>query len=261
MSKSLKSSSRHIAHDYVINPPHRITVTIVGCGGTGSQVLSIVARMHIALLALGHPGFNVYVFDHDNVSHANYGRQLFSINDIGLNKAVASVTRINRVYGLDWNGYPTKPPNLHRNIIISCVDKITARRQINNAITTNRRTESNNNREHSCLYWLDFGNGYDTGQAILGSYGNDSAKLLDFFDMYPDLKKGRIKSDHAEDSCSLAQALGKQDLLINPLIANLGMGLLWRLFREGTTEYNGVIVNLKSFESTNIKIKQKNEKP
>jgi len=255
MSNSSKNSSRHILHDYIINPPHRITVTIIGCGGTGSQVLSIVARMHISLLALGHPGFSVTVYDHDTVSEANYGRQLFTMNDIGLNKAVVSVTRINRAYGLDWKAVPAKATKLNGNIIISCVDKIASRREINNGIAHNRQSESNNNREDSCFYWLDFGNGYDTGQAILGSYGNESVKLLDFFDIYPELKKGFVKNDNTEDSCSLAQALGKQDLLVNPLIANLGMGLLWRLFREGTTEYNGVILNLKSFESTSIKIK------
>lgn len=191
MSKSLKSSSKHILHDYIINPPHRITITIIGCGGTGSQVLSIVARMHISLLALGHPGFNVTVYDHDTVSEANYGRQLFTMNDIGLNKAVVSVTRINRAYGLDWKAVPAKATKLNGNIIISCVDKIAARREINDGIMHNRRSESN--RENSCFYWLDFGNGYDTGQAILGSYGNESVKLLDFFDIYPELKKDLLR--------------------------------------------------------------------
>ena len=56
---------------------------------TGSQVITNLARMSMALQALGHPGLHVTVFDPDTVSQANIGRQLFSETELGLNKAVS----------------------------------------------------------------------------------------------------------------------------------------------------------------------------
>ena len=52
--------------------------------------------MSVALQALGHPGLHVTVFDPDTVTEANIGRQLFSGSELGLNKAAALATRINR---------------------------------------------------------------------------------------------------------------------------------------------------------------------
>lgn len=84
----------HYTDRYLLNPHHPVTVFIIGAGGTGSQVATNLARMSIALQALGHPGLHVTVFDPDTVTEANIGRQLFSESELGLNKAVALVTRI-----------------------------------------------------------------------------------------------------------------------------------------------------------------------
>ena len=62
--------------------------------------------MSMALQALGHPGLHVTVFDPDTVSQANIGRQLFSETELGLNKAVSLVTRINRFFGYAWTAEP-----------------------------------------------------------------------------------------------------------------------------------------------------------
>lgn len=86
----------HYTDRYLLNPHHPVTVFVIGAGGTGSQVATNLARMSIALQALGHPGLHVTVFDPDTVTEANIGRQLFSESELGLNKAVALVTRINR---------------------------------------------------------------------------------------------------------------------------------------------------------------------
>ena len=86
----------HFTDRYLLNPRHPVTVFVIGAGGTGSQVITNLARMSMALQALGHPGLHVTVFDPDTVSQANIGRQLFSETELGLNKAVSLVTRINR---------------------------------------------------------------------------------------------------------------------------------------------------------------------
>lgn len=45
----------HYTDRYLLNPHHPVTVFIIGAGGTGSQVTTNLARMSIALQALGHP--------------------------------------------------------------------------------------------------------------------------------------------------------------------------------------------------------------
>ena len=79
----------HFTDRYLLNPRHPVTVFVIGAGGTGSQVITNLARMSMALQALGHPGLHVTVFDPDTVSQANIGRQLFSETELRLNKAVS----------------------------------------------------------------------------------------------------------------------------------------------------------------------------
>ena len=115
----------HYTDRYLLNPHHPVTVFVIGAGGTGSQVATNLARMSIALQALGHPGLHVTVFDPDTVTEANIGRQLFSESELGLNKAVALVTRINRFFGFSWEAkgqcYPSgTSDSVLANIIITC---------------------------------------------------------------------------------------------------------------------------------------------
>ena len=79
-----------------------VTIHVAGAGGTGSQVIANLARMNVALQALGHPGLHVTVFDPDIITEANIGRQLFSEADLGQGKATAAVTRVNRFFGTTW---------------------------------------------------------------------------------------------------------------------------------------------------------------
>ena len=52
----------HYTDQYLLNPYHPVTVFVIGAGGTGSQVVTGLARMGMALQALGHPGLHVTVF-------------------------------------------------------------------------------------------------------------------------------------------------------------------------------------------------------
>ena len=53
-----------------------------------------------------------------------------------------------------------------------------------------------------------------------------------------------IKEKDSGPSCSLAEALGKQDLYINSMLAQFGFGILWRMLKDGRTLYRGAYVNL-----------------
>jgi PRTRC genetic system ThiF family protein len=81
----------------------RVTVHLAGVGGNGAQMAACLARLDIAIRALGHPhGLHVHAFDPDAVTEANVGRQLYSPADIGGSKAAITITRLNHFYGLDW---------------------------------------------------------------------------------------------------------------------------------------------------------------
>jgi hypothetical protein len=75
----------HLTHPELL--AERVHVALVGAGGIGSLMLSGLARLDAAIRALGHPGLDVTVYDPDDVSEANLGRQLFAPADVGRNKA------------------------------------------------------------------------------------------------------------------------------------------------------------------------------
>ena len=133
---------RHIIHTKILD--RKVKVHLVGCGGNGSQVLSGLARLHLSMLSLGHPGgLDVTVYDYDTVSESNVGRQLFSYADVGLNKAVVLVHRLNAYYGLDWTARPERYSRQSMygqfgmsipDIVITCVDSAAARREIHSIL-------------------------------------------------------------------------------------------------------------------------------
>ena len=62
----------------------RIVITIVGCGGTGSQIVTGMPYLHQALLASGHPyGLRVFLVDGDRITETNCVRQPFSRSEVG----------------------------------------------------------------------------------------------------------------------------------------------------------------------------------
>jgi len=64
----------HYIDNYLLNPQHPVTVNLIGAGGTGSQVLTCLARLDVTLRALGHPGLFVTLYDPDIVTDANIVR-------------------------------------------------------------------------------------------------------------------------------------------------------------------------------------------
>src|ERR1700719_4497677 len=117
----------------------RVQVHLIGVGGNGAQMAACLARLDVAMKALGHPcGLHVKAFDADRVSEANVGRQLYSRADIGRFKALVTINRLKQFYGLDWDGYPFRyeqyPRGEYRGLdpdmVVSCVDTRSALRAI-----------------------------------------------------------------------------------------------------------------------------------
>lgn len=256
---------RHIVNNYILNPQHPLSVNVIGCGGTGSQVLTALGRMNHALLRLGHPGLHVVAYDADIVAEANCGRQLFSEAEVGLNKATALISKLNYFFGSSWDSVPKmydigeKPAN----ITISCVDTAAARLNIRKALAESERMRYSNEDFMRIFYWLDFGNLANTGQFVLGTVGHTytqntkkkdcSGYLRDVTEIF-DLTA--VDDKNSGPSCSLAEALRKQDLFINSTLANLGMALMWKMF-SGIIDYHGAFLNLETMCVNPILITEK----
>lgn len=258
----------HYTDKYLLKPYHPVTIFVVGAGGTGSQVITNLARMDIALQALGHPGLHVTVFDPDIITEANIGRQLFSPAELGQNKAMAIVTRINRFFGSTWvaegSHYPLRTPDKESpklaNIIITCTDNVRSRLDLWRFLKGFR--EINISNEKVPIYWMDFGNAQTTGQVIIGNIRNKitqptSGEYMPVPKMNvitEEVKYSTVKEKDSGPSCSLAQALNKQDLFINSMLAQVGCDILWRMFKDGRTLYRGAYVNLDSLRVNPISV-------
>ena len=271
--KTVKKSDRpsvHILQKELLNPTNPIMVNLIGAGGTGSQILTALGRMNCALNALGHAGLSVRLFDDDTVSNANMGRQLFTTNEIGQNKSACLINRINLFFGTNWKAvteqYSTGLIKQHTEygmaaITISCVDTVKARFEIEKVLTTS--VKHSGYYLNTPCYWMDFGNNKDCGQVILSTVKSilqpaskkykTTATLPAVTKEFKELIMQSEAKDHTP-SCSLAEALHKQDLFINSSLANLGSSLLWQLLREGMVFNRGFFMNLKDFRVQPLKV-------
>ncbi|MGF6472669.1 PRTRC genetic system ThiF family protein [Paraburkholderia youngii] len=144
---------------HMVQRPWRVIV--VGAGGTGSAVLPALARLHHAMIELGHPGgIECTVYDDDTVSPTNVGRQGFYPNDVGSYKASLIVNRLNILMGTNWRAVTQRLNGrtalFNVDLVIGCVDTRAARKAILDTI----------GETHA--YYLDCGNDTDRGQEVLG---------------------------------------------------------------------------------------------
>lgn len=259
----------HFTDNSLISPANPISVNIIGAGGTGSKVLTALMEINESLIALGHAGLQVRLWDDDMITSANLGRQRFFECETGLYKSVALINRVNRCIGSNWKAETVKfeknkfgrlPENARATITITCVDNVKARFGVAEIL---KEASYRRHYQDEPKYWLDFGNSQDTGQVLLSTIGEIKqpnsekyqtvASLPFVTDEYGELLKQSEQEDNTP-SCSLAEALEHQDLFINSSLTQMGCSLLWNLFRRGMTEYKGFFHNLKDFRTHPIKV-------
>ena len=267
-TKKNQKPAVHIVQKEILQPYNPVTVNLIGAGGTGGQVLTALARMNHALIALGHAGLFVRVFDNDTIETANLGRQLFTTAELGLYKSVALINRINRFFGTNWRAETIRYDKVSlkdkdlasATITISCVDTVDARFEIAGILKHLADKYGGRNR---LQYWMDFGNSRSSGQVILSTLEKIKQPASELYrpvetlplvtDEFKDLLTTAEQNDNTP-SCSLAEALRKQDLFINSALANCGASLLWQLFREGILFNRGFFLNLQDFRTQPIKV-------
>lgn len=229
-----------------------VRVLLIGAGGTGSDMLVRLAKLHMQLTALGGHGFDVTVVDGDTVSETNIGRQHFPPCSVGLNKAIVLVNSINLAYQTCWqaipdyydlNGVGGQCDALSFDLVITCVDKAAFR------VAFCRRYR----RHRSSTLLLDGGNGKDLGQVVLGHLGQppQGLRLPNVYDLWPEME---TVDDSDEPSCSAHEAMEKQAWPVNQAVALLMVELLWTLMRQGWIDYHGATFNLAPMRTTPLMI-------
>ena len=223
-----------------------LRVLIIGAGGNGSAVLLGLPYLHQAMKVWGHAGgLHVMLVDGDLVSETNCVRQPFAAADVGLNKAIVLINRVNVFWGLRWQAHPEhfhkdslKTNSASPHLIVGCVDTRAARQAIQSAVTR---------VDDSTAYWLDLGNNASSGQFVLGQPLNaanhrSAARLRTIAELYPEI----VDAEAGEDplpSCSAAEALERQEPFINQVLATSALAMLARLFRYGTLTHHGAFYN------------------
>ena len=227
-----------------------ISLSLVGCGGTGSWLAPAVVRIGKYLIENQNRNVKIYFFDPDTVEKKNVYRQNFSEAEIGMNKAITLAQR----YGLAWGvpigvfqeQFKTLRDHWALSIIIGCVDNGLARRSIQNHV------RDSNNR-----FWLDCGNELSSGQVLLGcgdhEMPEDNFRLPDFCRwlpspavQHPELLSGRLPDSEVSLSCAEIMLQDSQGMAINQRMAAEAADYLVRMLITRDLKKFATYIDLES---------------
>lgn len=240
-----------------------IQIDLIGAGGNGSHCLDSLITMNYSLRKLGHPGIHVTVYDPDEVSETNLARSQFYPQDLGHNKAIVLVNRVNQFHNLNWQAYPGKfDYNIRHymkgsHLVISCVDSVASRRDVHEVLAYMYKNADQRQ------YWLDMGNGDSYGQVILGQFHppkkrerQDSLRLRTVTDLNPQmLDASNDPVDADTPSCSVLESLTRQGMFINKAVATHAMYLLGSIFTQGGLDsHHGYFINMKAGSTSPLNI-------
>lgn len=235
-----------------------LRILVVGAGGTGSAIVMGLPYLHQAMRAWGHPyGLEVTLTDGDAVSETNCVRQPFSWSDVGQNKAIVLINRINLFWGTKWSAQPMhfdesalgSNHNPNPDLLIGCVDTRAARGVIDRSVC----------KKSTCVtYWLDLGNNASSGQYVLGQPLNGrnrrkAERLRTVSELYPEIADVSAGEDPLP-SCSVVEALERQEPFINQTLAASALAMLARLFRYRRLSHHGGFFNAASGRMTSLPV-------
>ena len=97
-------------------------ITVIGAGGIGSYVVLVLSKMGIK---------DITVYDHDLVENHNIPNQIYGLEHLEENKAIALQSEVLRLSGIQIKAIPDKFEDQKlRGIVISGVDSMASRRLI-----------------------------------------------------------------------------------------------------------------------------------
>lgn len=197
------------------------------------------------------------LIDHDRVEPHNLRRQNFFDGDVGRFKSQALAERLARLYGrsIGYSVYPFHRELLGEGLggglytkvihglIIGCVDNTAARREIAGSVNFG-------------TWWLDAGNGRNSGQVLIGDTQNVET-LQGAFDketmkvihlpmpsmQLPSILIPPVRTEPKQLACAEAIELDEQSPVINQAMATLVLEFVYRLL-QGTLTWMGAYIDL-----------------
>ena len=140
---------------------------------------------------------------------------------------------------------------------ISCVDNVKTRLDI--AKSLNKK--SNGYKEFCNYYWMDLGNGQTSGQCVLGTGVTETQPQSSEFKSVRSLKNiteifnlQNVDEADSGPSCSIAEALEKQDLFMNSTLVQASANLIWNLLKDGMITNHGFFLNMEDFRMNPLNI-------
>lgn len=227
---------------------HKIRFVLVGAGGTGSFLAYSISRLAAVLEETGRR-CKIVIIDPDRVEEGNVPRSNFSEGEIGGYKAQTLALRFARAWGVSITSVNRKfHPSLlwqsHEQscltILAGAVDNPAARRSINRALVECRSAEGRT----PDTWWIDCGNGRETGQVLIGSAttpeqlrGAFATELLCNTLPSPAMQRpDLLRADPDEGqklkqrlSCLQLMLMNEQSLMINQRMANEAGEMLTQL--------------------------------
>jgi len=230
-----------------------LRLLLIGCGGNGSHLAEAVARVGRLLKDQGRD-VELTFFDPDHVDAGNIPRQNFAEAEIGVNKAQLLALRYSAKWGIPINAVPdyfdrTNSTHSSLTVLIGCVDNGEARNDISQSLPGSHQSAPN-------VWWLDLGNGFDTGQVILGS-AQELSELQSAFRLssvctatpapgllHPELLRA-AKTAHRQpqspreppQGCAQMALIHAQMPLVNQMTAAIGAAMLTRLLVTQDLQY------------------------
>jgi PRTRC genetic system ThiF family protein len=240
-------------------PEHHyaLKIYLVGCGGTGSWLAPHLIRLARFLRETRQMNMRVTFIDPDTVEVKNVFRQNFAAVEVGDHKAALLARRYAAAWGTAIEVHPTRfAPGMIQleygdlGVIVGCVDNAAARRSIAETLTQDANMRSAEGLAR--LWWLDCGNGKDTGQVLFGAARNarQLQHALPYFPNQgfcvnlpaPDLQHPELLQAQPNEitpqqsqgtiSCAEMALMGNQSPSINAMVANVAATYLWRLFAD-----------------------------
>lgn len=246
----------------------RMTVCLVGCGGTGSWLAPAVAR--ICKLAMEKFGKRITVgfFDPDQVEEKNCYRQNFCPGEIGRNKADTLAYRYGLAWGIEiyavmksFQEIESLETSRGVTLLIGCVDNQIGRKAIQDMAQRTRGA-----------WWLDCGNTKSYGQVLIGSGDRQPEdpfalkgyctwlplpsqvhpELVEIWDLeqYPEIPM--------DLSCADLALLDSQGLAINQRVAAEATDYLVRMLLTRDLRKMATYMDLESGSSRSVYITREN---
>jgi PRTRC genetic system ThiF family protein len=207
----------------------RVSLTLVGCGGTGSWLAPSVARVGRLIMERLSREVAINFVDGDRVEEKNCFRQNFCRAEVGENKAEALAFRYGLAWGVEIAAHATPVEEFRRlgerdelMVYVGCVDNAAARREIRQRVKDGARS-----------WWLDCGNEQASGQVLLGGGGKKPKDAFMFeglctwlplpSEQAPDLMEGKasvsIETADRGLSCAELAMADSQGMAINQRVA------------------------------------------